>query len=829
MEMLIRYYIYITLLIPVIANAQDSVFVDCIGTEAPTNWLGDGYCDDGAYTWNGNSIDFNCEEFGYDAGDCPLPIDTVYGCMNMLALNYVPEATINDGTCEFPVFGCTDPEAPNYNPWAQADDNSCVGVSCSDGEVKMILKLTLDQYPGETGWILTDITTGQPVDNVVAGEYSYEQSNQTIIYDLCVPETGVELILSDIYGDGLEGSLYGGTDGGFVILGDAEPCGSLDTLWVLEDAAFGGAAYSGPIWLQQCDIPALEGCTNNSYIEFNPEANFDDGSCETLHTLGCVDENAFNYNSDATLNEVIPVCEYTLIIEDDAADGWGDCYIGVVQEDSILGTYTMGPGEYLQQFDITLYTDKPVKVYYFEIASPQNPPAEVAFQTMHNSFRLINSLGNITLQGGMYPFADNGAGALQAYAPPFWHVYHSIPYCGDYCVPKVYGCTDEQSLNYDATANTDDGSCIDVIQGCTAPFAFNYDSIANVDDGSCVAIVYGCMSTSAWNYNPLANIADESCLYFGCTDLLALNYDSIANVNNDNCIYPFPGCTNPDAFNFEVEANVNDGSCISVVIGCMDNTMYNYNEEANTASDNCIPFIFGCTDTTAFNYDPIANTDNNSCIEVMYGCTDPAAFNYSLQANTEDFSCIDIVYGCTDLLAFNYDSLANTDNGGCVDVLEGCMDPLAYNYDAIYNTENGSCLYDAGCVGEPGEPYWLNDTCYAWVIMVDPFCCNSEWDEKCQQLYWSCSSDSELDTRDLLRGHNVVIYPVPAKDLLNILTNGKFSAIVYDSLGKIVIKIKESQTQEGLNQLDVSLLESGVYYFSVTYDGVTTTKNVLKR
>ena len=43
----------------------------------------------------------------------------------------------------------------------------------------------------------------------MAGEYSYDQANQTIIYDLCVPETGVELILSDTYGDGLEGIFVG--------------------------------------------------------------------------------------------------------------------------------------------------------------------------------------------------------------------------------------------------------------------------------------------------------------------------------------------------------------------------------------------------------------------------------------------------------------------------------------------------------------------------------------------------------------------------------------------------------------------------------------------
>ncbi len=742
--------IYILFLITLSANAQDSVFVDCYGTEAPIDWLGDGYCDNSAYSWNGNIIDFNCEEFAYDNGDCPIPIDTVPGCTNMLALNYVPEANFNDGSCEFPVFGCTNSEAPNFNPWAEADDNSCVGISCSDGEVKMILELTLDQYPGETGWILTDISNGQAVESVIAGEYSYEQANQTIIYDLCVPETGVELILSDVYGDGLEGSLYGsGTDGDFIILGDAEPCGSLDTLWALDSAAFGNTAYSGPIWLNQCDLPIIEGCTNNTYIEFNPGANFDDGSCETLHTLGCINPNAFNYNPNATLNEIVPTCNYTLIIEDDGGDGWGDCYIGVVQEDSILGTYTMGPGLYSQEFGITLETDKPVKVYYFQIASPQTPVAEVAFQTMHNSFRLINSAGDVSLQGGIYPFADNGAGALKAYKPPFWHVYTGLPFCGDYCVPTVYGCLDEQSLNYNSNANTNDGSCIEIIEGCTSPFAFNYDSLANVDDSSCVAVIVGCMNQEAWNYNPDANTADESCLYFGCMDPIADNYDSQANV------------------------------------------------------------------------------DNGSCFITILGCTDPEAFNYNEEANTEDFSCIPFIYGCMDSTAFNYDASANAEDE-CEIVVEGCMDSDAYNYDVFANTE-AECLYDAGCIDGPGDPYWLNDTCYAWVITIDPYCCNNEWDDKCQQIYWSCSWDSPLDTRDLLRGHDIVIYPNPMNDILNILTNGSVSVKVYDITGKLVIKVKETQTTKGLNQLNVGLLPAGIYNLSVTYNGNTSTTKVLKK
>ena len=43
---------------------------DCNGICAPEQWLGDGFCDDGSYSYNGNPIFFNCEEFDFDNGDC---------------------------------------------------------------------------------------------------------------------------------------------------------------------------------------------------------------------------------------------------------------------------------------------------------------------------------------------------------------------------------------------------------------------------------------------------------------------------------------------------------------------------------------------------------------------------------------------------------------------------------------------------------------------------------------------------------------------------------------------------------------------------------------
>jgi hypothetical protein len=43
---------------------------DCNGNCCPASWVGDGYCDDGTYTYNGVPIYLNCVAFGNDGGDC---------------------------------------------------------------------------------------------------------------------------------------------------------------------------------------------------------------------------------------------------------------------------------------------------------------------------------------------------------------------------------------------------------------------------------------------------------------------------------------------------------------------------------------------------------------------------------------------------------------------------------------------------------------------------------------------------------------------------------------------------------------------------------------
>ena len=720
-------------------------------------------------------------------------------------------------------------------------------------------------------------------------------------------ESGFEFIISDTYGDGLAGSTTGGTLDGDVIIRGCDG----DTITQLSNSdwlnasqenvgvGFGSVAYSGWQQVATCESEESLGCTDPAYQEFAPWYTSDDGSCLTEHIFGCIDPMAFNYNENATQMEIYPNCNYELWIGDAGADGWGNSFLGVVQGDN-QWSFTIGPGQYEQAFPIWLDTDKPVEIYYFEVGGAQTPPEEVAFQTLHNSFKLTNANGDILLYEGWNPFANNGQGALQPFEPPLFNIYKALPFCGTYCIPTIEGCLDEEALNYNEEANTDDGTCIEVIYGCTQEIAFNYNEEANVDDESCVAEIVGCMNTIAWNYNEEANVEDGSCLYFGCTDTEAINYNTIANVDNGSCLYP--GCTDVNALNYNENANTDDGTCIPVVYGCTDVSAFNYNPEANTDNDSCIPIVEGCTNIFAFNYDSFANVDdgscelivygcmdedalnydsnanidNESCIEVVLGCTDSGALNYNENANVDDFSCIDPIYGCTDSTMFNYNELANIDNGSCIafaygcidsdalnydplantlnpdipccyvsgcmniyalnynadacyddgsciEIIEGCMDNDAYNYNILANVSNpDDCLYDAGCYGGPGNPYWLNDDCYAWVIDVDSYCCDENWDESCQDMYNYCEFGWPISLNDL-SSQGIIVYPNPTTNTLKISTRLDVNIKIINMQGKIVFN------NNNIKEIDVSNYSSGIYNLIIEAKNQQYTKKIIKQ
>ena len=787
----------------------------------------------GPYTYGVNP---NATNFGVYAGNGQMPPN--WEVEHYLQVKF-SDGTLSDTIAYTPntcIEGCMDPTQPSYNPWATIDDGSCSGTTCDTAtQYQITMQITLDNWPSETGWTMNSAGI---IGEELAGTYNFNDIGQTYTYNFCVDQNaGFELIVTDTYGDGMVGTQQSGP--GSIVIFD---CAG-DTLWEMDDANFGTTLYSGNIIANPCPtVPDVYGCTDPAYQEYLDTANVDDGSCANLHIVGCMDTNSTNYDPTATQQAIVDSCEYTLTIEDAAGDGWGNSYLGLYQGDSIIGTYTMGPGPYSQSWQIDLATDEPIKVYYFEVGSPQTTPQEVQFQTWHNSFILENADGVVLLDEGSNPFANNGQGALQSFKSPFWNVYEALPYCGNLCIPIVEGCTDSTSLNYNPLANVDDGTCIPYIEGCMNDLAFNYDPNATVDDGSCIPVIVGCMDSTAFNYDPNANTDDGSCVPVieGCTDPTSFNYDPTANTDDGSCIPAVYGCTDPGSFNFNPAANINQVSandtsnpCIPIVYGCTDPNAFNYDPNANTDNGSCEAIIYGCTDSTSFNYDPLANTDNGSCIPFVYGCMDPNSFNYDPNANVNqtseiDFTnpCIPIVYGCMDSTAVNYDSNANVDNGSCITAIVGCTDPNSYNYNPEANVaDDESCLYDAGCITGPGNPYWLNNQCYAWVIDVDNYCCDNDWDPVCQEMYNYCENGwpdgIDIEGR-FSRFNGIVVYPNPTSNILNIVTDLDIKVNVYDITGKI---LKLDLTNK---QIDISNLPSGVYFLNIEHEGNIYNKRIIK-
>lgn len=105
---------------------------------------------------------------------------------------------------------------------------------------------------------------------------------------------------------------------------------------------------------------------------------------------------------------------------------------------------------------------------------------------------------------------------------------------------EVDGCMDEDAVNYNPLAISDDGSCYYPIYGCTDQTAYNYNPMANTDDGSCEAVVIGCMDANYLEYNSEANSGFQQVLCLtpiveGCMDPMYFEFNSTANIDNDSC------------------------------------------------------------------------------------------------------------------------------------------------------------------------------------------------------------------------------------------------------------------------------------------------------
>ena len=338
-------------------------------------------------------------------------------------------------------------------------------------------------------------------------------------------------------------------------------------------------------------------------------------------------------------------------------------------------------------------------------------------------------------------------------------------YLNAFTVTDILGCTDPSANNYDANANTDDGSCC-------------YNDMMTVEITISDVVEYPWAGDIGWaivdnNGNILGSggtqnnevYADDSTYTYSicsspCDELFFLAYDNSGNGWWDWIDSEFGGWGG-----YFTTAQITYGNTI-INITPTFTTFYDewgqpvwgeadaWSSQTYSLSDN----IGGCTDSLASNYDPNALCDDASC----YYCDITNLFYYSdptsnsscdgfAMANTTSnypivsyswvnsvgvsvstsnivttlcndayiFTAIDSagcsfidtivigdVYGCTDPMMFNYNPMSNIDDGSCVPYIYGCTDNTMFNYDVLANTDDSSCVpYIYGCIDSTAYNY----------------------------------------------------------------------------------------------------------------------------
>lgn len=450
-----------------------------------------------------------------------------------------------------------------------------------------------------------------------------------------------------------------------------------------------------------CEYASCAGCMDEEACNFNDEATIDDPEeCDFITCAGCLDEGACNYDPAQTISAP-DQCEYV------SCAGCLDPEACNYDETAVLDAFDCIYPEPFRDCDGNCFSD----------------------------FDSDGVCDEEEIPGCTYPGADN-------YNPLATEENGSCQFAG---VTDVFGCTYDTACNYNPEATADDGSCIYPELG----FDCNGDCLYDSDNDGICNEFEGCTNLLACNYDPLAIDNDGSCVF------PPTGYDCLGNCLEDSdgdgvCDeFEFPGCTDPQACNYYPPATDDDGSCTYPLEG--------YDCDGNCVSDMdgdgvCdVNEVVGCQIEGACNYDPAVTDNDGSCWfplpfedcdgnclldfdgdgvcdeNEILGCTYPDALNFSPQATDEDGSCVfeeDVdVPGCFYSTACNYQPEATVNDGSCIfptlgydcdgncivdtdgdgvcDIYEirGCMDSEACNFDPEA-TDNEDCEYVtcAGCM-----------------------------------------------------------------------------------------------------------------------------------
>ena len=550
---------------------------------------------------NPTACNYN-DEATADDGSCDF--NSCGGCTDEEACNYDSEATFDNGTCNYTeCAGCTDPSACNYDDEATIDDDSCQSIDACG----------ICGGDNSTCGGCTDANACNYDPGALVNDGSCDFASCVGCMDTCATNFDASASIPNeslcTYGQGCT---------------DPEA-----NNWLGFNPSISESCYDSYTDDGSCTYTIL-GCMDELACNYDPDANVDDGSCQTESCAGCMDQAACNYNASATIS-VPEECDF---------DSCYDCKEVSACNYNPKATYN-DPSKC--EYDSCVGCSDPTACNYGGPEITQDDgnciyPKDCVNITLEN-----NNISNICPVSSAQTFGENFEllfvpGEVEQYT----HIYSGAGFTAGYSeggadlhtIEDCYGgCTDPEACNYDPEATFPlQGACneVDECGVCGGdgipPGACDCDG--NVLDcaGSCggnsVIDACGICGGPAQPGDPCES---------GCLIEAACNYDPSATFD---CSGVFGG---------------SDTSCCQQL------------DECGVCGGGGIPAGECDCDGNVIDQCGVCGGDGKSCT----GCTDPAASNYDPTATIDDGTCnyateVGNYCACGDSLALNWNQFVNS-------------------------------------------------------------------------------------------------------------------------------------------------------------------------
>jgi len=556
------------------------------------------------YNADANVDDGSCEGFPTGYCDCDSTVpdtdndgvcdeDEIDGCDDPFACNYDSNATENDGSCEY--CSCSDSqytlsvetvEAYNsdlnvYRLYVNTlDAADALSAVYSNAQEPLVLNVPEGIYNHPQGsWNAAGVNPGmfQDFPGLVDDSYvtigldgpaapldgDYQDASQLDLGNVLTPfftENGGTSLVSDT-DPGLSWYVLAGAENalpdanGQILIAQIATTGSISGTVNYQVFPEGNQDASSYVSVSFDGVGTFGqnyfcGCMETNACNFDPEANFDDGSCEYESCIGCMDMDACNFDETATLDDGTS-CVYAV----EGYDCDGNCLGADVNMNMICDEEETGCT------DMTACNFDASNVFE---ANDECEYAEAGYDCD----------GNCLMDTDM-----DGI-------------------CDEFEVP---GCTDNMACNFNADATDDDGSCVFADEACEE-CAEDGTVVLNDADGDGVCDedeIEGCFDETACNYNPdVTDVNNDLCEYAeefydcngdclndadgdgvcdelevaGCTNAIACNYDELATDDDGSCAFPGDACDDGD--DTTINDVYDDGcDCVGEVDGVAENAI----------------------------------------------------------------------------------------------------------------------------------------------------------------------------------------------------------------------------------------------------------------